>query len=53
MLTVEKQEQIRRAYFIEEKSIRAICSDLHCAANTIRLRWASLRHHRRPMTPSL
>jgi transposase len=41
MLTVEKQEQIRRAYFIEEKSIRAICSDLHCAAKTVRKALAS------------
>ena len=41
MLTVEKREQIRRAYFIEEKSIRAICSDLHCAAKTVRKALAS------------
>jgi hypothetical protein len=41
MLTVEKQEQIRRAYFIEEKSIRAICSDIHCAAKTVRKALAS------------
>lgn len=36
MLTVEKREQIRRAYYIEQKSIRAICSDLHCSARTVR-----------------
>ncbi|HQE92204.1 MAG TPA: IS21 family transposase [Anaerolineae bacterium] len=38
---MEKREQIRRAYFIEEKSIRAICSDLHCTARTVHKALAS------------
>lgn len=41
MLTVEKREQIRRAYHVEEKSIRAICTELACSAKTVRKALAS------------
>lgn len=35
MITVEKREQIRRAYFIENKSMREIARELHCARDTV------------------
>ncbi len=36
MITVEKREQIRRAYLIEHKSIRQIAKELNCGRHTIR-----------------
>jgi transposase len=41
MITVEKREQIRRAYFIEQKSMRAISRELHCSRETIKKAIAS------------
>lgn len=36
MLTVEDKEAIRRAYFVEEKSIREIARELHRSRKTVR-----------------
>jgi transposase len=36
MIVVEDREQIRRAYFIEHQSIRAIARNQHCSPKTIR-----------------
>jgi transposase len=35
MITVEKREQIRRAYFLEHKSIRRIARELRCSRDTV------------------
>lgn len=35
MINVEKREQIRRAYLIEQKSKRQIAQELHCSRHTI------------------
>ena len=35
MISVEDREQIRRAYFIEQKSLRQIASELHVSRKTI------------------
>ena len=36
MISVEQREKIRRAYFVEEKSIRQIARDLKCSRPTVR-----------------
>lgn len=36
MISVEKREKIRRAYFIENESMRTIAKELHCSRNTIK-----------------
>ena len=36
MLTVEQSEAIRRAYFVEDKSVRAIARELHHGRRAIR-----------------
>ena len=36
MITVEKREQIRRAYYVENKSMRAIAKELRCSRKTIK-----------------
>lgn len=36
MITVEKREQIRRAYYVENKSMRAIAKELCCSRKTIK-----------------
>jgi len=41
MLTVEDKEAIRRAYFVEEKSIREIARELHRSRKTVRNALAS------------
>jgi transposase len=41
MISVEKREQIRRAYFIESKSMRAIAKELHCSRDTVKKAIAS------------
>jgi transposase len=41
MISVEEREQIRRAYFVENKSMRAIAEELHCSRNTIKKAIAS------------
>jgi transposase len=41
MISVEKRERIRRAYFVEEKSIRQIARELSCSRRTIRKAIAS------------
>jgi len=41
MISVEKREKIRRAYFVEEKSIRQIARELSCSRRTIRKALAS------------
>jgi transposase len=41
MISVEKREQIRRAYFIENKTMRAIAKELHCSRDTIKKAIAS------------
>ena len=41
MLTVEDREAIRRAYFVEEKSIREIARELHHSRKTVRKALAS------------
>jgi transposase len=41
MISVEKREQIRRAYFIENKTMRAISRELHCSRDTIKKAIAS------------
>ena len=35
MLSVEKREQIRRAFLIEQKSIRQIARELHVSRHTV------------------
>lgn len=35
MITVEKREQIRRAYFVEHKSIRRIAREFRCSRETV------------------
>lgn len=41
MISVEKREQIRRAYFVENKSRRTIAKELHCSRDTIKKAIAS------------
>jgi transposase len=41
MISVEKREQIRRAYFIESKSMRTIAKELHCSRDTVKKAVAS------------
>ena len=41
MITVEKREQIRRAYFLEDKSIRKIAEELRCSRDTVKKAVAS------------
>lgn len=41
MISVKKREQIRRAYFIDEKSMRTIAKELHCSRDTIKKAIAS------------
>jgi DNA-binding transcriptional MocR family regulator len=41
MISVEKREQIRRAYFVEDKSMRTIAKELHCSRDTIKKAIAS------------
>jgi transposase len=41
MIKVEKQEAIRRAYFVEEKSIRKIAREFRCSRPTVRKAIAS------------
>jgi transposase len=36
MISVEKREQIRRAYFVESKTMRAIAKELRCSRDTIK-----------------
>ena len=36
MISVEKREQIRRAYYVENKSMRTIAKELHCSRDTIK-----------------
>jgi transposase len=36
MISVEQREKIRRAYFVEEKSIRQIARELRCSRPTVR-----------------
>ena len=36
MISVEQREKIRRAYFVEEKSIRQIARELKCSRPTVR-----------------
>lgn len=36
MISVEKREEIRRAYFVEQKSIRGIAEELRCCRRTVR-----------------
>lgn len=36
MISVEDREQIRRAYFIDQKSVRQIAKELHVARKTVR-----------------
>lgn len=35
MITVEKREQIRRAYFLEDKSVRKIAREMRCSRETV------------------
>ncbi len=35
MITVTQREQIRRAYYLEQKSIRQIARELHCSRKTV------------------
>ena len=41
MITVEKREQIRRAYVLEEKSIRKVAHELRCSRDTVKKAIAS------------
>ena len=41
MITVEKREQIRRAYFLEDKSVRKIAQELRCSRDTVKKAIAS------------
>jgi transposase len=41
MISVEKREQIRRAYFVENKSMRAVAKELHCSRDTVKKAIAS------------
>ena len=41
MINVEQREKIRRAYFVEEKSIRQIARELKCSRPTVRKAIAS------------
>lgn len=41
MISVEQREKIRRAYFVEEKSIRQIARELKCSRPTVRKAIAS------------
>jgi len=41
MISVEKREQIRRAYFVENKSMRTIAKELHCSRDTVKKAMAS------------
>ena len=35
MLSVEQREAIRRAYYVEKKSVRQIARELHCSRKTV------------------
>lgn len=35
MITVTRREQIRKAYYLEQKSIRQIARELHCSRKTV------------------
>ena len=41
MISAEKREQIRRAYFVEDKSMRTIAKELHCSRDTVKKAIAS------------
>lgn len=41
MISVEQREKIRRAYFVEEKSVRQIARELKCSRPTVRKAIAS------------
>jgi transposase len=41
MISVEKREQIRRAYFVDNKSMRTIAKELHCSRDTVKKAIAS------------
>jgi transposase len=41
MISVERREQIRRAYFVENKSMRKIARELHCSRDTVKKAIAS------------
>ena len=41
MISVEQREKIRRAYFVEEKSIRQIARELECSRPSVRKAIAS------------
>ena len=41
MINVEQREKIRRAYFVEEKSIRQVARELKCSRRTVRKAIAS------------
>jgi len=41
MISVERREQIRRAYFVDDKSIRKIAKELRCSRNTVKKAIAS------------
>ncbi len=41
MISVEKREQIRRAYYIENKTMRTIAKELHCSRDTVKKAIAS------------
>ncbi len=41
MISVEDREQIRRGYFIDQKSVRQIAKDLHVSRKTVRKAIAS------------
>jgi transposase len=41
MISVEQREKIRRAYFVEEKSIRQVAQELKCSRPTVRKAIAS------------
>jgi transposase len=41
MISVERREQIRRAYFVDDKSMRKIAKELRCSRNTVKKAIAS------------
>jgi transposase len=41
MISVERREQIRRAYFVENKTMRTIAKELHCSRDTVKKAIAS------------
>jgi len=50
MISVEEREQIRRAYFVENESMRAIARELHCSRDTIKKAIASPEGERYTLT---